>query len=50
MLMEKLRHNEKTSSKLCKKWIVIEKCSWCIFEALCTYERNVKNVKNMNMD
>lgn len=31
--------------KLCKKWLVIEKCSGCLFEALCTYEKNMERVK-----
>lgn len=46
--MENLNQNEKASSKLCKKWMVIERCAWCVFETLCTYEDNIKknNAKN----
>lgn len=47
--MENLNHKERSASKLCKKWMVIEKCSWCVFETLCLYEENVKK-KNEKKD
>ena len=40
--IEKPNHNEKTESKLCKKWLVIESCSGCLFETLCRLEQQNK--------
>ena len=40
--MEKLNTREKTKSKLCKKWLVIESCSGCLFETLCRLEQQNK--------
>lgn len=44
--MENIDKYERPSSKLCKKWMVIEKCAWCVFETLCSYEENVKKNEN----
>ena len=43
--MEKLNRREKTESKLCKKWLVIESCSGCLFETLCRMEENRKRIE-----
>lgn len=44
--METLHQKEKSQARICKKWLVIEKCSGCIFEALCGYEERCKQQKH----
>jgi hypothetical protein len=36
--MERFDYNVKQKTELCKKWLVIERCSWCLFETLCHYQ------------
>jgi hypothetical protein len=40
--MEILNVEDKKESKLCKKWLVIERCAGCVFETLCWYEDQKK--------
>ncbi len=40
--MESYEATQETKSNLCKKWLVIERCSWCLFETLCRLEEQKK--------
>ena len=40
--MEFLDIDKENNPILCKKWLVIERCSGCIFETLCWYQDRVK--------
>ena len=46
--MEKLHRREKTQSKICKKWLVVEGCSSCLFETLCRLEEQKKKQQQEN--
>ena len=46
--MENLNHNEKAQTRICKKWLVIESCSECVFKVLCRYEDNNKKTQEEN--
>ena len=41
---ERPTHNEKPETKICKKWLVMESCSKCIFENLCGFEERCKQI------
>lgn len=36
--MEKLKKREKPKSRICKRWLVMERCAWCVFETLHRYQ------------
>ena len=40
--MENQNYIEKPKTRICKKWLVMERCSACLFEALCRIEENRK--------
>ena len=43
------RTSEKNENRLCKQWLVIEKCSGCLFETLCHYQEMKKRIKDENI-
>ena len=40
--MENLNKREKSKTRICKKWLVMESCSSCLFETLCRLEQQNK--------
>jgi hypothetical protein len=49
-VMERQRRtSEKEDNKLCKQWLVIEKCSGCLFETLCHYQEMKKRIDDENI-
>jgi len=43
--MRNLNHLDKTPTRICKKWLVMESCSACLFETLCRIEENKKRIE-----
>ena len=41
-IMENYESEKKEKSNICKKWLVIERCSTCLFETLCRLEDQKK--------
>lgn len=46
--METKDEYEYKNKRICEKWIQIESCRKCLFEALCNYERNKKKILDEN--
>lgn len=40
--MEKTNLKEKPKTRICKKWLVMDSCSSCLFETLCRIEEQKK--------
>ena len=43
--MESLKQIEQRHTRICKKWLVMESCSACLFETLCRMEKNRKEIQ-----
>jgi len=43
--MEKINNKEQSKTRICKKWLVMESCSKCLFENLCGFEERCKQIQ-----
>jgi len=43
--MENIKQRENLQTRICKKWLVMESCSSCLFETLCRLEENRKKIQ-----
>ena len=42
---ERINRKEKPETKICKKWLVMESCSKCVFDNLCGFEERCKQIQ-----